>query len=89
MGGELFKMMAGVDLFHVPYRGAQVFPALLAGEPRSMLVRCSSRLAMSGPVNLRALAVTTTTRSPVLPDIPALSETLPGRGEHLVRHRRT
>ena len=32
MGGEMFKMMAGVELFHVPYRGAQVFPALLAGE---------------------------------------------------------
>jgi tripartite-type tricarboxylate transporter receptor subunit TctC len=32
MAGEMFKMMAGVDLFHVPYRGAQVFPALLAGD---------------------------------------------------------
>jgi tripartite-type tricarboxylate transporter receptor subunit TctC len=50
MAGEMFKMMAGLDLFHVPYRGAQVFPALLAGEAQVYLVRCSPRLAMSGPV---------------------------------------
>jgi hypothetical protein len=44
VAGELFKMMAGVDLFHVPYRGAQVFPALLAGEAQVYVG------AMSGPV---------------------------------------
>ena len=49
MAGEMFKMMAGVDLFHVPYRGAQVFPALLAGM--YILVRCSHRSNMSGPAN--------------------------------------
>jgi tripartite-type tricarboxylate transporter receptor subunit TctC len=76
--GELFKMMAGVDLFHVPYRGAQVFPALLAGEAQVYFGPLLSSIGYIRAGNLRALAVTTTTRSPVLPDVPALSETLPG-----------
>jgi tripartite-type tricarboxylate transporter receptor subunit TctC len=78
VAGELFKMMAGVDLFHVPYRGAQVFPALLAGEAQVYVGPLLSSIGYVRAGNLRALAVTTTTRSPVLPDIPALSETLPG-----------
>ena len=76
--GELFKMMASVDLFHVPYRGAQVYPALLAGEAQVYFGPLVSAIGYVRAGNLRALAVTTTTRSPVLPDIPALSETLPG-----------
>jgi tripartite-type tricarboxylate transporter receptor subunit TctC len=76
--GELFKMMASVDLFHVPYRGAQVFPALLAGEAQVYFGPLLSSIGYVRAGNLRALAVTTTMRSPVLPDIPALSETLPG-----------
>jgi tripartite-type tricarboxylate transporter receptor subunit TctC len=78
VAGELFKMMAGVDLFHVPYRGAQVFPALLAGEAQVYVGPLLSSIGYVRAGNLRALAVTTTTRSPVLPDTPALSETLPG-----------
>jgi tripartite-type tricarboxylate transporter receptor subunit TctC len=78
VAGELFKMMAGVDLFHVPYRGAQVFPALLAGEAQVYVGPLLSSIGYVRAGNLRALAVTTTTRSPALPDIPALSETLPG-----------
>ena len=76
--GELFKMMASVDLFHVPYRGAQVFPALLAGEAQVYFGPLLSSIGYVRAGNLRALAVTTTTRSTVLPEIPALSETLPG-----------
>jgi tripartite-type tricarboxylate transporter receptor subunit TctC len=76
--GELFKMLASVDLFHVPYRGAQVFPALLAGEAQVYFGPLLSSIGYVRAGNLRALAVTTATRSPVLPDIPALSETLPG-----------
>ena len=76
--GELFKMMASVDLFHVPYRGAQVYPALLAGEAQVYFGPLLSAIGYVRAGNLRALAVTTTTRSPVMPDIPALSETLPG-----------
>ena len=77
MAGEMFKMMAGLDLFHVPYRGAQVFPALLAGEAQVYVGPLLSSIGYVRAGNLRALAVTTTTRSPVLPDIPALSDTLP------------
>jgi tripartite-type tricarboxylate transporter receptor subunit TctC len=79
VAGELFKTMAGLDLLHVPYRGAQVFPALLAGDVQQ--VYFGPLLSSIGYVRagqLRALAVTTVTRSPMLPDVPALSETLPG-----------
>ena len=78
VAGEMFKMMAGLDLFHVPYRGAQVFPALLAGEAQVYFGPLLSSIGYVRAGNLRALAVTTTTRSQALPDIPALSETLPG-----------
>jgi tripartite-type tricarboxylate transporter receptor subunit TctC len=77
MAGEMFKMMAGLDLFHVPYRGAQVFPALLAGEAQVYFGPLLSSIGYVRAGNLRALAVTTTTRSPVLPDVPVLSDTLP------------
>ena len=77
--GELFKMMAGLDLLHVPYRGAQVFPALLAGDvPQVFFGPLLSSIEYVRTGKLRALAVTTATRSPMLPDIPALGETLPG-----------
>jgi tripartite-type tricarboxylate transporter receptor subunit TctC len=78
VAGELFKTMAGVDLFHVPYRGAQVFPALLAGEVQIYFGPLLSSIGYIRAGNLRALAVTTTTRSDVLPDVPALSDALPG-----------
>jgi tripartite-type tricarboxylate transporter receptor subunit TctC len=78
MAGELFKSMAGVDLFHVPYRGAQVFPAMLAGEAQVYFGPLLSSIEHVRAGNLRALAVTTMTRAEVLPDVPALSETLPG-----------
>ena len=75
----MFKMMAGLDLLHVPYRGAQVFPALLAGDvPQVYFGPLLSSIEYVRTGKLRALAVTTVTRSPTLPDIPALSETLPG-----------
>jgi tripartite-type tricarboxylate transporter receptor subunit TctC len=78
VAGELFKSMAGVDLFHVPYRGAQVFPALLAGEAQVYFGPLVSSIGYIRDAKLRALAVTTTERSPALPDVPAVSETLPG-----------
>src|SRR5262249_48888355 len=76
--GEMFKMMAAVDLFHVPYRGPQNFPALLAGEAQVYFGPLLSSIAYIRAGTLRPLAVTTTTRSPILPDVSALSETLPG-----------
>jgi len=78
MAGEMFKTMADVDLFHVPYRGSQVFPALLAGDGHVYFGPLVSSIEYVRGGMLRALAVTTATRSPILPDIPALSETLPG-----------
>jgi tripartite-type tricarboxylate transporter receptor subunit TctC len=78
VAGEMFKMMAGVDLLHVPYRGAQVFPALLAGEVQIYFGPLLSSIGYVRAGKLRALAVTTTRRSSVLPDVPALSDTLPG-----------
>jgi tripartite-type tricarboxylate transporter receptor subunit TctC len=78
VAGELFKSMAGVDLFHVPYRGAQVFPALLAGEAQVYFGPLVSSIGYIRDGKLRALAVTTTERSQALPDVPAVSETLPG-----------
>jgi tripartite-type tricarboxylate transporter receptor subunit TctC len=78
VAGELFKTMAGVDLFHVPYRGVQVFPALLAGEAQVYFGPLLSSIGYIRDAKLRALAVTTTTRSQALQDVPAVSETLPG-----------
>src|SRR5262249_36112149 len=63
---------------HVPYRGAQVFPALLAGEAQVYFGPLLSSIGYIRDGKLRALAVTTTERSQALPDIPAVSETLPG-----------
>jgi len=78
VAGEMFKTMAGVDLFHVPYRGAQVFPALLTGEAQVYFGPLLSSIGYVRAGNFRALAVTTAARSPILPDVPALGETLPG-----------
>jgi len=79
MFGELFKMMAHVDLVHVPYRGAG--PALsdvLGGQVQVMFASMSSSIEYVRAGKLRALAVTTATRSPVLPDIPTVGEFVPG-----------
>ena len=76
--GEMFKTMAGLDLFHVPYRGAQVFPALFAGEAQVYFGPLLSSIGYIRAGSLRPLAVTSTTRAPVLPDVPSLGETLPG-----------
>jgi tripartite-type tricarboxylate transporter receptor subunit TctC len=79
VAGEMLKMMAGLDLVHVPYRGAQIFPALLAGDvPQVYFGPLISSIEYVRAGKLRALAVTTAARAPTLPDIPALSETLPG-----------
>jgi tripartite-type tricarboxylate transporter receptor subunit TctC len=78
VAGEMFKIMAGVDLFHVPYRGTQVFPALLTGEAQVYFGPLLSSIEYVRAGSFRALAVTTAARSPILPDVPALGETLPG-----------
>jgi tripartite-type tricarboxylate transporter receptor subunit TctC len=79
MAGELFRMMAGIELLHVPYRGG--LPAvtdLLAGRVQVLfdVVTNSIELVRSG--KLRALAVTTTERCAALPDVPIAADSLPG-----------
>jgi tripartite-type tricarboxylate transporter receptor subunit TctC len=78
MAGELFKMMAGVDMVHVPFRGgAQAITALIAGEVQAYF--SATPTSLSGiKSGMRALAVTTATRWQALPDVPAMGESLPG-----------
>jgi tripartite-type tricarboxylate transporter receptor subunit TctC len=75
--GELFQMMAGVDLLHVPYRGSY-FPDLLGGQVQVLFGPVSSLIGYIRGGQLRAIAVTTATRLEVLPDIPAIGESVPG-----------
>jgi tripartite-type tricarboxylate transporter receptor subunit TctC len=79
VSGELFKMMAALDMVHVPYRGeAAALPDLLAGQVQVMFPAASAVLNHVREGKLRALAVTTATRSPFLSHVPALGEYLPG-----------
>ena len=79
VNGELFKMMAGVNLVHVPYRGAgPALVDLLAGQVQVMFAFMSSSIEYVRAGKLRALAVTTATRSDALPDIPTVGEFVPG-----------
>jgi tripartite-type tricarboxylate transporter receptor subunit TctC len=79
VAGELFKLMAGIEMVHVPYRGIAPAVTDLLGKQVDVLfdpVPSSIGYVRSG--QLRALAVTTLQRSPSLPDTPALADTLPG-----------
>ena len=79
VSGEMFKMMAGVNMVHVPYRGAA--PAvtdLLAGQVQVMFDPIVSSIERIKAGKLRALAVTSATRSELLPDIPVVGEFVPG-----------
>jgi tripartite-type tricarboxylate transporter receptor subunit TctC len=79
VAGELFKMMVGVDLTHVPYRGEAVaLPDLLSGQVQAMFGVLPASLGYIRAGKLRALAVTTAKRQRVLPDVPAVDEFLPG-----------
>jgi tripartite-type tricarboxylate transporter receptor subunit TctC len=76
---ELFKMMAGVDLVHVPYRGgAPATTDLLAGHLQVIFSPVSESIQFIKAGKLRPLAVTTTTRLDVLPDIPTVADFVPG-----------
>ena len=75
IAGELFKMMAGVDLIHVPYRGGgPAFNDLIAGQVQVMFATTVGSIGYIRAGRLRALAVTTATRSDALPDIPTVGE---------------
>jgi tripartite-type tricarboxylate transporter receptor subunit TctC len=77
--GELFKMRAGVDMVHVPYRGgARMVTDLLGGQVQAAIDSLPSSIEHIRAGRLRALAVTTATRSQALPNVPTMSEFLPG-----------
>jgi len=77
--GELFKMMTGVDMRHVPYRGGgPALTDLLAGQVSVMFDTLATSIEHIRAGKLRALAVTSATRSEVLPDIPTVGEFVPG-----------
>jgi len=79
VSGELFKMMTGVDMVHVPYRGAgPALTDLLGGQVQAMFPGMSSSIEHVRAGKLRALAVTTASGSDALPDIPTVSDFIPG-----------
>src|SRR6516164_5512216 len=75
--GELFKMMTGIDLVHIPYRDSY-WPDLLAGQTQILFAPVVSATGYVQSGQLRALAVTTRTRLEAMPAIPALDEFVPG-----------
>ncbi len=77
VAGEMFKMMAGVNLVHIPYRSSQ-FPDLLGGQVQVTFNPLPSSLDFIRSGKLRALAVTSAARSDALPDVPTVGEFLPG-----------
>jgi tripartite-type tricarboxylate transporter receptor subunit TctC len=79
LSGELFKMMTGVNLVHVPYRGlSPALTELLGGQVQVTFASMASSVEYIRAGKLRALAVTTATRSEVLPDVPTVGEFAPG-----------
>lgn len=79
LSGELFKAMTGVDMQHVPYRGsAPAVTDLLSGRVQMMFDNMPSCISHVRSGGLRALAVTTATRAPELPDVPTVGETVKG-----------
>ncbi len=79
LAGELFKATAGVDLVHIPYRGAApAMTDLIGGQVQVMFDSMVTVLPHVQGGRVRGLAVTSAARSPLLPDLPAIAETVPG-----------
>jgi tripartite-type tricarboxylate transporter receptor subunit TctC len=79
LSGELFKAMTGIDMHHIPYKGAgPALVDLIGGQVHVMYDNMPSSIAHIRAGELRALAVTTAKRSPALPDVPTVAETVPG-----------
>jgi tripartite-type tricarboxylate transporter receptor subunit TctC len=79
VSGELFKMTASIDMIHVPYRGGgQVMSDLIAGQVQISFIGLTVAIEHIRSGKVRALAVTTATRSDALPDIPTVGDFVPG-----------
>ena len=79
VAGELFKMITGLNMVHVPYRGtAPALTDLLGGEVQVIFDQLISSIEHIRSGNLRALGVTTATRSEALPDVPTVGDFVPG-----------
>jgi tripartite-type tricarboxylate transporter receptor subunit TctC len=79
IGGELFKLMTGIDMLHVPYRGgAPAITDLMGGQVQVYFSPLPESIASIKGSKLRALAVTTAKRSAALPDVPTIGESVPG-----------
>jgi tripartite-type tricarboxylate transporter receptor subunit TctC len=79
MAGELFKIMAGVNMVHVPYRGAAgAMTDLIGGQVQLMFDTMAASIPHIKGGKVRAIAVATATRSSLLPDLPTVADTLPG-----------
>jgi tripartite-type tricarboxylate transporter receptor subunit TctC len=79
VAGELFKMMSGVNMTHVPYRGeANAVPDLISGQVQVVFAIMSASIGNIRSGKVRALAVTTATRSQALPELPTVADFLPG-----------
>ena len=79
LGGELFKLAAGIDIVHVPYKGtAPAVTDLVSGQVSMMIANLPAVLPMVKAGRLRALAVTSLSRSPLMPDLPTVADDLPG-----------
>jgi tripartite-type tricarboxylate transporter receptor subunit TctC len=79
MSGELFKAMTKCDMVHVPYRGSAIaFPDIISNKVQLIFDNLPSALEQAKGGNVRALGVTSPQRWPIVPDVPAIAETLPG-----------
>lgn len=83
LAGELFAMMAGVKMIHVPYRGElAAMTDLLGGQPQVVFVTTGSSISFVRAGSVRALAVTSLAPLPGLPDVPPMAQFLPGYTAH-------
>jgi tripartite-type tricarboxylate transporter receptor subunit TctC len=79
VGIELLKLMAGIDLVHVAYRGpAAVWSDLFSGQVQAFIITVSTAIGFIRTDKVRPLAVTVANRTDVLPNVPTIAETLPG-----------
>jgi tripartite-type tricarboxylate transporter receptor subunit TctC len=90
LSGELFKMMAGINMVHVPYRGeAPALTDMLGGQVQAMFGTMPASIEYVRAGKLRPLAVTSARRSELLPDLPTVGDFVPGYETSALRRRRT